>query len=77
MSGQRDMLHPSTDTRWFAEFGGKMAAEFRDIGLWRESDVLQLPIGEFDWLEFKESRWVTSDESKFLHATLVACDIPQ
>jgi predicted HTH transcriptional regulator len=33
-------------------------AQLRDIGNWDEQYLKTLPVGEFDWLDFKESRWL-------------------
>lgn len=33
-------------------------AQLREIGLWDEEYLKTLPVGEFDWLDFKASRWL-------------------
>jgi hypothetical protein len=41
-----------------------MNTQLKDISQWDLDYVRGLPVGEFDWLDFKDSRWV--DNGKFL-----------
>src|SRR5512133_1545630 len=38
--------------------GDNLMVQLRDIGNWDEQYLKTLPVGEFDWLDFKESRWL-------------------
>jgi len=41
-----------------------MNTQLKDISLWDLDYVRGLPVGEFDWIDFKHSRWI--DNGKFL-----------
>ena len=44
--------------------------QYKDISLWQEDDILALPTGEHDWLEFKASAWFDpKKEDRFVDAS--------
>jgi hypothetical protein len=36
--------------------------ELKDIAHWQESDIRELPRGEYDWVEYKSSPWFSLDD---------------